>query len=223
MRRKNRNLKSFIKRIRVIFCSITVGFWLIGLLPVAGIAQANSRTYLDEGIRQYQEERFFKAIDLFQNALKINPYYGDAYRYLGEVYFSIGDYEMSLESALKALKYAHSDVDAMLLVANSYRELGKYQQAEEYYQNIRNEFPSYGEVYRNMGELYLKMNRLSQSYMMLSKAMRIAPDSWRNFISLGDYYYKNNDMPKAEEYYQMALKLNSRERYPFLKVAEFLY
>jgi tetratricopeptide (TPR) repeat protein len=37
-----------------------------------------------------REERYFKARAALRNALEMNPYYGDAYRQLGEVYFAMG-------------------------------------------------------------------------------------------------------------------------------------
>jgi tetratricopeptide (TPR) repeat protein len=174
-------------------------------------------------VRFFTEERYFRAIDALKNALKLNPHYGDAYKYLAQVYYSSGDYSVSLDNALAALKYAHNDVDAMLMVANCYRELGENQKAEDYYKAIRKKFPAYGEVYRNLGELYLKMNRFPLSYKMIQKAIRYGKDSWRNYITFGDYYYALRNTHKAEANYLKAFNLNSRERDTFVKLADFYY
>lgn len=218
MKKRKRNLTIFTKRTRIILFSL---FVLVSLL--FGQTSNNSRYYLDEGVKFFTEERYFKAIDALKNALRLNPHYGDAYKYLAQVYYSSGDYSIGLDNALTALKYAHNDVDAMLMVANCYRELGKYKKAEDYYKAIRKKFPAYGEVYRNLGELYLKMNRFPLSYKMIQKAIRYAKNSWRNYISLGDYYYFQGNTRKAEANYLSAFNLNSRERDTFIKLADFYY
>ncbi|NPV02512.1 MAG: tetratricopeptide repeat protein [Brevinematales bacterium] len=208
----------FTRRIR------SLCFSLIGVVALfAPLAAQDPTVYLNEGIKLYQEERYYQALDSFRNALQINPYYGVAYRYLAEVYFAIGAYSESLSTAMTALKYAHNDVDAMLLVANSYRELGKYKDSENYYNSILKLFPSYSEVYRNMGILYLKLNKMPQAFDNLQKAVRLAPELWLGYISLGDYYFQLGIYKEAENNYQKAFELNSRDRLGFYYLADFYY
>ncbi len=181
----------------------------------------NAKFYLDAGINLYKQEKYFDAIDSFRNALEINPYYGDAYKYMAEVYFVLGEYQVSLENSLNALKYANNDPDAMLLVANSYRELGQYDQSVRYYNTIISKFPSYVEVYRNLAELYMKMNKLPLALSTLNKADRINKNYWKNYISFGNYYLKNNDPAKAEDYFHKAFIINPSERIVYVTLADF--
>lgn len=181
----------------------------------------NAKIFLDNGVTLFNQEKYYEAIDSFRNAIEINPYYGDAYKYLAEVYYSLGDFNISLENSLTALKYANNDADAMLILANSYRELGNYDTAEKYYKKIVDMSPSYVEVYRNLSELYLKMNKLTLALSMLNKADRINSNYWRNYISFGNYYLKNGNNIKAEEYYKKAFNLNPKERLVYVTLADF--
>jgi tetratricopeptide (TPR) repeat protein len=201
--------------------AVLLFFVLINASVIADENVNNAKLFLDEGITLFKEEKYFEAIDSLRNALEINPFYGDAYKYLASVYFSLGEYRVSLANALPALKYANNDPDALLIVANSYRELGNYQQSEEYYKNIVEKFPSYVEVYRNLGELYLKMNRLSPALEMLGKADRINKNYWRNYISFGNYYLKVGSLSKAEEYFKKAFNLNPTERQVYVALSDF--
>lgn len=196
---------------------------VLTLVAAAGLYAATANQYFDEGVSNFKEERYYKAIDSLKNALEANPYYGDAYRQLGEVYYAIADYGRALQNGLMALKYSHNDVSAMLLTANSYRELGRYDLAEQYYKKIQAQFPANGEVYRNMGVLYIKMNKLSQALEMLGKALRLSPNSWLVYSSLGDYYYRIGNMTSAEKNYQQAFKLESRNRSAYYMLASFYY
>lgn len=182
---------------------------------------SNAKVFLDQGINFFKQERYFEAIDSFRNAIENNPSYGDAYKYMGEVYFALGEFNASLENALMAIRYANNDVDAMLILANSYREVGNYDKSENYYKKVIDISPSYAEVYRNLGELYLKMNKLPLALSMLNKADRMNKNYWRNYISFGNYYLKNNNPEKAEELYKKAFNLNPTERMVYVTLADY--
>lgn len=184
-------------------------------------ASGNAKVYLDAGINLYNQEKYFAAIDSFRNALEINPYYGDAYKYMAEVYFALGEFQDSLENSQNALKYANNDPDAMLILANSYRDLGQYNQSLEIYNRIVANFPAYVEVYRNMAELYMKMNKFPLSLEMLEKADRINKNHWENYISFGNYYLKTGKPDEAREYFQKALALNPTERLVYVALADY--
>lgn len=217
MKIKEKSLMQFIKRTGIIL------FSLCSFSLVFAQTAFDTRRYVDEGIVHLNEERYFRAIDSFRNAISQNPFYGDAYKYLASTYYALEEYNLSLQNALTALRYSHTDVDAMLLVANSYRELGDFGRAENFYTEIKEKFPGYAELFRNRGELYIKMNRFPLALQMLERARRYSPDNWLIFISFGDYYYKLRDMRRAQENYNRALQLNSRERQTFYSLAGFYY
>ncbi len=183
----------------------------------------NPRSYVDEGIKLFKEEHFFESIDVLRRAIETNPSYADAYRYLAEVYFAMGEYDSSLENAMAALKYAHKDVDAMLIIANSYKGLGKYKKAEKYYLKVKHEFPSADKVYRNLGELYLAENRFDDAKKMLYKAIRLNPDNWKNYRSLSHYDEANGNIKIAEKHLKHAFDLNSRDRASYLMLAKYYF
>ncbi len=205
---------------------LSAGTFLIFALYLWGTAYSSgegssAKIYLDNGISLYQQEKYFEAIDSFRNALEVNPFYGDAYKYMAEVYFALGEYKTSLENSLNALKYSNNDPDAMLIVANSYRDLGQYDMSVDYYNRIVENFPAYVEVYRNMAELYMKMNRFPLALSMLEKADRINKNYWKNYISFGNYYLKTGKPLDAEEYFKKALMQNPTERQVYVTLADY--
>lgn len=206
-----------MKQIRLF---LFLSLWFCCVTPLFSETE-NAKYYLDRGVSLYLGENYFEAIDSFRNALRINPYYGDAYKYLASVYFSLGEYNPSLENAQLALKYANNDPEILLLIANNYRELHSFKQSEEYYRKIVDRFPAFVEVYRNLGELYLRMNKLSLALSMLNKADRVNKSSWRNAISFGNYFMKSGNYEKAESYYQKAFNLNPTERLVYTSLGEF--
>ncbi len=196
---------------------------LLSLIFTAQSFALNPRQYVEDGLQLYQEERFYKAIDSFRRAIDSNPYYADAYRYLAQVYFDMGEYDLSLENAMSALKYSHKDIGAMLIIGNSYRELGKYSEAETFLLQVKKQFPSSSLVYRDLGELYILMNRKEEAKRMLDKAVRLDGDDWRNYTSMAHYYLFLGQSSEAEKYFQKSFSLHSRERVSYIILATFYY
>jgi len=196
----------------------------LSLLIFVSLSYAKlARDNVAQGRQALSEERYFKALDAFRNAIKSNPNYADAYRWLGEVYFRMEEYETSLENGLKALHYSQQDRYALLLVANSYRNLGQFEDAKKYYETLIREHPSDPNVYRHYAMLNLTLNKTALAMRQLKKAQRLDPKNWRNQLSFGDYYFQMKHFDQAEKSYLRAIELNSRERTIFFKMGDFFY
>jgi tetratricopeptide (TPR) repeat protein len=200
---------------------ILFAFFCLGAASVHATSAGGARAALDEGIGYYQDELYYKAIDSFRSALEVNPYYGDAYKYLAQAYLMLGETRLALENALLALKYSNDDPEVLLIVANTYRADGDYRKSEEYYRKILERFPSDSGAYRELGDLYLRMNRLQQARNSLDKSERLNPGNWRTLITSGDYWSTAGDATMAEAQYKKAFNQNPRERTVYIALADF--
>ncbi len=198
-------------------------FFVLFMFRLSFAYAKSAHDYVNQGVKNFSEERYFRALDSFRSALKLNSNYADAYRWLGEVYFSMGEYETSLENSLKALHYSQKDSESMLLVADSYRNLSQFKKAERYYRSIIQQFPSNPDVYRHYAMLNLMRNKTEVALQQLKKAGRINPGNWKNQIAFGDYYFQMRDFKQAKRSYLKAMELNSRERMVFFKIGNYFY
>ncbi len=180
-----------------------------------------AQDYVENGLKYFEEEKYFDAIGEFRNAIEFNPYYAKAYESLGKVYFKLEDYNTALEHGLNGLKYANNDLEILLLVADCYRELNENSKAEDLYKKILKLFPADLKALISIAEFYLKNNKLSLAYDYLSKAERIDRNSYLVSIALGNYYLKKDNKEKAEYYYKKAFNLNPYDRVVFLNLANF--
>ncbi|MGC8765133.1 MAG: tetratricopeptide repeat protein [Brevinematia bacterium] len=187
----------------------------------ASLFSATAQEYVENGIKFFNEEKYFDAIGEFRNAIELNPYYARAYEYLGKVYFRLQDYSTALEQGLTGLKYSNNDLEILLLVAECYRELNDNNKAEELYKKIIKDFPSESKALISIAEYYLRNNKLSLAYDYLAKADRIDRDSYKVAIALGNYNFKKGDFQKSEYYYKKAFNLNPYDRYVFVTLANF--
>ena len=148
-------------------------------------------------------------MDQFRGALKKNPNYADAYKYLGLVNYTLGDYNEAKKNLDLAIFYNRGDYEAKLYLANNYRAKGEYNEAIAMYSNIIKDKPSYSDTYRELGTLYLMVNMFDASFDLLSKSDRLNTEDWKDYLAFGDYYYRRGNNAKAEEFYKMAFNITS--------------
>ena len=57
----------------------------------------------DAGVQLFQEKKYSESIPKFQEAVKENPEFGEAYMFMGRAYNSLQQYDLSIENYQKAL------------------------------------------------------------------------------------------------------------------------
>lgn len=178
----------------------------------------NSQT--GEAIQLYTE-----ALDLAKK-LKDNNRIGNAYNNLGLAYYYKGDYEMSVESTLTAIKYFEKSKNKQKL-GEVYSALG-YQmkrrnlpKAFEYMrkgvhllEKIENKSPL-SAAYNNFGVLHEMNNDIDSALFYYFKGLEIIslkkdsigiPYSLNN---IGQAYVLNNDFKRAKPYFDEAFKIRT--------------
>ncbi len=67
-----------------------------------GCATKGKESY-DAGVKLFQEKKYQECVPDFQNAVKENPEFGEAYMYIGRAYNSLQQYDASIDNYQKAL------------------------------------------------------------------------------------------------------------------------
>lgn len=67
-----------------------------------GCASKGKESY-DAGVKLFQEKKYQECVPDFQNAVKENPEFGEAYMYIGRAYNSLQQYDASIDNYQKAL------------------------------------------------------------------------------------------------------------------------
>ena len=74
--------------------------------------------FLNEGFRQFAAGRYEDAIELFENALKIDPEYDLAVNALAETYNKLGKIDQAIEMAKKVIELAPKSEDGYILMVH---------------------------------------------------------------------------------------------------------
>lgn len=174
-----------------------------------------ARTYWFYGDKEVKNKDLNKAIKVYEEALKWDPYLGQVYYEIGKILENRRIYNIALEYFEKAEKY----VDLPSLpqhAASAYLRknlLGKaaikLKQAISYEGNEKSMFP----MYNQLGTIYSRLGKYKQAEMAFKNVLKIYPGFVNARYGLARAYLRQNKQAEALEELQKVIELapNSRE------------
>jgi len=174
-----------------------------------------ARTYWFYGDKEVKNKDLNKAIKVYEEALKWDPYLGQVYYDIGKILENRRIYNIALEYFEKAEKY----VDLPSLpqhAASAYLRKNlldkaaiKLKQAISYEGNEKSMFP----MYNQLGTIYSRLGKYKQAEMAFKNALKIYPGFVNARYGLARAYLRQNKQAEALEELQKVIELapNSRE------------
>ncbi len=98
---------------------------------LAACAPATGLDEFEQGNRLAEEGLFAQAIESYDEAIRLNPQFDDAYRNRGRAYTSLQQFEQAIENFDAAIRLNPEDAMAYLFRGASYIELGRRIEAIE--------------------------------------------------------------------------------------------
>jgi tetratricopeptide (TPR) repeat protein len=153
-------------------------------------------------------KQFEKAIEDFEEAIKLNPNYADVYRDRGNAYRRLEQYERAIEDYDKAIELNPEYALAYNHRGSTYHMLKQYEKALEDYNKAIELDPEYALAYRNRGLAFRKLNKLERAIEDYNKAIELNPEYALAYTSRGIVYRNLKQYERAIEDYNKAIKLN---------------
>jgi serine/threonine protein kinase/tetratricopeptide (TPR) repeat protein len=129
-----------------------------------------------------------KAKSQCERAIAINPQLAEGHTCLGNVFFSAGRYEESVQQFQRSLDLDHTSDETLRLLAAAYEKQGKLGDAEQSFRKAVSLRPNYWNVYNAFGAFYYNQARYSDAVVMFQKAITLAPSNFRAYSNLGAIY-----------------------------------
>jgi len=150
--------------------------------------------------------RFKEAIKLYDHILHENPYNGEAWNHLANLYCRRGDFPNALECfemayhADPAWKIAYSDY------ADLQFELKEYQKALNVYQELKDQFDDLEncEIEQKIGLCYLKLKNFTEARRHFFRALSIE-QSDETYFHLGTSYAEERNWIQAVYFFEEAI------------------
>jgi len=110
-----------------------------GGIEVNGESISHAESINHEGEKAYHAKQYDKALQLYQEAIKNNPNYGQAYSNLGLLYQKIGNQSAALAACQKSIDVA-SGPNANTIKANSTYTIAKLYEEQGQWKNALDAF-----------------------------------------------------------------------------------
>lgn len=158
-----------------------------------------------------EHEEFDLALDILQEILKDDPDHAAALRLAFWARVGVGQSERAILIA-KHLCRVEPTFDNFYLLADLFYQLNQDQDAEEFYlmaaQNVQTETPLLFEVYKNLGNIYVRKGDLDSAEECYNRAYTLHPDSDVLLVNYGTLEIQRENYEVALERFRQAVDRN---------------
>ncbi|MBA7599997.1 hypothetical protein ES703_07043 [subsurface metagenome] len=182
---------------------------LVAILSVAITRPFIAQTYWFKGFKEIKKENWDKAIKIYEEALRWDPYLGPIYYDIGKILQDKELYGISREYLERAAKYIdHPDLPLDLAII--YLKSGmldeaaiKLKQAISYQPDEKSMLPLYAEL----GNTYLQLKRYKPAEIVLKNALKVDPNFINAHYGLAGAYLNQNKIDEALVELQKVIEL----------------
>ena len=157
----------------------------------------------------HNADKFLQAAEYLEKATVLSPEMEKAYLLMGLCYRNIGMQENARAWYRRALLSGNfSSAGFYNLIGHTFKEEERYKEAANYYKRAIDSDIGFVAAYCNLGDMYLKMNDLQNSFDCYEKAADINPDYIIPYLKTGALHAEQNNFDEAIPYYLQALRIN---------------
>lgn len=171
-----------------------------------------AKAHYDRGYDYMVSGKYQQAKDAFQQAIKLNPDYGEAREELKKV-----------SEKLELLR-RQQEADRKLRKAKGFKEqgydyirLGKYEEAVDAFSKAIEIRPSYMEAYRGLGDTYLKLKNYDGAVKCYKQVVKEDPNDFEAYQNLSDAYSRLGNDEDAEKARKESIRIAVESLYPKYK------
>ena len=149
-----------------------------------------------------------KAIEAYQQAIRIDPEFEMAWRYLGIAYSDSKQLPKAIEAYQQAIRIDPEFEMAWRYLGIAYSDSKQLPKAIEAYQQAIRIDPEFEMAWRYLGIAYSDSKQLPKAIEAYQQAIRIDPEFEMAWRYLGIAYSDSKQLPKAIEAYQQAIRID---------------
>tara|TARA_B100000963_G_scaffold141641_1_gene123323 strand:+ start:9238 stop:10605 length:1368 start_codon:yes stop_codon:yes gene_type:complete len=167
-----------------------------------------------------QLEENIEAINTLNEILETNPYSEVAWHQLGKLYTKINKFEEALSAFEFAIISDDSFTGAYIEKGKLLEKMGRINQAIDNFEfSVKLNDPNAFLMHR-IGECHLKLGNDLIAIQYFKESIKLEPNHEKSWISLIDYFLKNETLLKAQYFVKKSLKSNADSRELWKRSAE---
>ncbi|WP_407428693.1 tetratricopeptide repeat protein [Treponema sp.] len=194
--------------------SISKFFAVIAVFLIGSSAfsqNAGALRLFENGVQKQSVEDYYGASEDFQQALQVNPSYGEAWFHLSEVTYAIGDYSLALTYLEEAEKYAKNRTDIQNLKGLILIALGRLDDSRSVFTDILKKYPNDVNARFGLAELDLFTGSFIGAKNQYEDALKRQGNNRKALLSLALISEELGNHDNASKYIEQALRYHSGE------------
>ena len=182
-------------------------FCFVPLLFICTLPEDDAAILLKEGASLFDKGHHKEALELLQEAARLNPDHVLVHQLLGLVYDHLGDTKQALASYSEALRLDPRDADTLYNRGVLYERLENYSLALNDYSEALRLVPNDSEAYNNRGNVYQALGKHKLAIEDYTRGIALAPNNLLLYNNRGNAYSRIKDLERALEDYDKASEL----------------
>jgi tetratricopeptide (TPR) repeat protein len=170
--------------------------------------QQLAEAYHHRGGIYADKKDYDRAIGDYNEAIRLNPGYGDVYNDRGTIYRVKNDVDRAIEDFNEAIRLNPNDDYAYSNRGVAYDYRREYDRAIEDFNEALRINPTLAPVYNNRGGAYHQKKDYDRAIADFNEAIRLAPKLMQAYYGRGLSYAKKKDYDHAIEDFDKAIYLN---------------
>jgi tetratricopeptide (TPR) repeat protein len=166
------------------------------------------------GIARYRKNDYSGAAEALKREVSLDPRNAQALMWLGVVQLGGGDADAASLSLDRAAKIAPGDVDILYHRGRAHMLVSK-----ESYERMYKADPQSWRVHQALAQSFVEADRLEDAATECLVALRLRPNEHGLHEELGDIYWKQNQLDKAESAFGDELKIDGESISSMYKLA----
>jgi tetratricopeptide (TPR) repeat protein len=167
-----------------------------------------TEAYHNRGVAYADLKDYSRAIQDYDQALRLKPDFADAYTGRGIAYNKLGQHQRAIEDFDQALRLKPDDALAYHNRGDAYLDLKNYSRAIQDYSRAIRLKPDDASAFYNRGVAYAELRDYSRAIHDYDQALRLKPDHELAYNNRGAEYHKLGQHQRAIEDFDQALRLN---------------
>lgn len=160
------------------------------------------------GVSLMLTKKYYKAISNFEQAIKEDPEFAEAYFNIGYCHDELGEHHEAVTAFKKAIQLKPDFIEAHYNLGIAYDELKQFQESIEAYQRASELKPDFFEAFFNLGVTLGKVSRHQDAVNAFKQAIKISPDDSESHLNLGIAYGHLSLYQEALEALKQAIRIN---------------
>lgn len=189
------------------FCSL---FLFLSQLELSA-QNLSPRHWYEKGQESQAASDWYSAVESYQEAVRMNSAYGDAWFALAECSYALNEYSLALTYLDTAAKYAKDKTEILNLTGFCYLGLNKIQEAQSLFNQVLTSYPNNIEARFGLAQLDILAGRLTGAETRYIDALKRQQSNRNALLAVALVSQEMGKVEEAKKYIQQALRYHSKD------------